>query len=107
MRCQPGDLAITTHPSLTVLVSVLYRAQDHDFILPDGQKALRETAPHVAWVCEAMGAPFPVTRWKDGTPTQALGRYAVIADRWLRPIRDNPGTDETLTDVFKPAPVEV
>ena len=87
MNCRPGDIAVTTHPTLTTLVAVMYAAPVDDFILPDGHKALRQTAGP-AWVCEAMGSLFPVLAWEKGISRPALRRYAVIADRggerWAR-----------------------
>ena len=105
MNCRPGDLAITTHPTLTTLVLVMYAAPAEDFILPDGHKALRQSA-EPSWVCEAMGSLFPVLAWHKGVSSPALRRYAVIADRWLRPIRGDGITDDTPTDVKQPQTVE-
>ena len=105
MNCRPGDIAVTTHPTLTTLVAVMYAAPVDDFILPDGHKALRQTAGP-AWVCEAMGSLFPVLAWEKGVSRPALRRYAVIADRWLRPIRGDGLTDDTPADVERPQTVE-
>lgn len=105
MRCRPGDIAITTHPTLTTMVSVLYAAPADGFILPDGHKALRTTGGP-CWVCEAMGALFPVWQYTRGVRTPVLRRYAVIPDCWLRPIRgDEPG-DEVQTETEQPCAVE-
>lgn len=104
MNCRPGDLAITTHPTLSTLVSVIYAAPAEDFILPDGHKAPRQTA-EPSWVCEAMGSLFPVLAWEKGVSRPALRRYAVIADRWLRPIRGDGLADDTPTDVEQPQTV--
>ena len=106
MNCKPGDIAVTTHPSLTTLVSVLYAAPAEDFILPDGHKALRTTTGP-CWVCEALGSLFPVTRYERGVGRPALRRYAVIPDRWLRPIRGEGLGGETPTEIDKPQPAEV
>ena len=83
MNCKPGDLAYTTHPSLTgKLVDVLYAAPEGRHVLPDGQSAFTDIS--TAWVCKSCGAPFDAALG-DGSRRQAM--YAAISDRWLRPIR--------------------
>lgn len=93
LNCRPGDLARIVHPSeYGRLVFVLYAAPATGFTLPDGQ-------PHRAclfnrWVCEAAGDGF-VAMVNGSVLGTRKAKYVVIADVYLRPIRDNDGEDES------------
>jgi hypothetical protein len=98
MNCKPGDLAVIIRESkrkigvLGKIVEVLYLAPRNDFLLPDGCK-------HIG-----AGAGLPMWVVKFATPVQVeLSNkrfrntcYAAVADAVLRPIRDQPGEDESL-----------
>lgn len=76
MNCKPGDLAINTNSVVLERVGALV-----DVIRPTGGD------PRGEWVIEWRGKQF------------------VALDRYLIPIRDNPGDDETLTWAGKPEKV--
>lgn len=80
MNCKPGDLAVVVRSvsgNLGKVVRVRVMINDVEFI--DGSK-LR------CWTFEGP------------TMFGSLGRLVtVIPDECLRPLRDNPGQDETLT----------
>ena len=90
MRCKQGDLAVVVRceefPELigrfVLCVSFLPG--------PDGSPA---------WVIDR-----PLHAGRQTARGFALGDW--WRDSNLRPIRDSDGTDETLTDVFRPAPIE-
>ena len=93
MNCKQGDLAYTVAPYCIEgrgrIVRVLHLSDGRmlgDFIPKLGR---------VAWVCEGD----IVTEGNDAY------RKGIIADECLRPIRDNPGQDETLT--WAPVPKKV
>jgi len=100
MRCKPDDLAvILSHPHEGHLVTVLHAAPAEDFRLPDDQLHVGCGPGH--WVCESMGGGWRVPM-SNGKRRQS--QCAVIEDWRLRPLRDDPGADETLTWVGKPEP---
>lgn len=101
MNCKPGDLARVVHPTMYGhFVTVLEAApNDKDFRLPDGQ--LHFPAGPNSWVCESLGPDFPALIKSNlfGVKPR-MARFACIADKFLRPIRD-PGddaVDETLRE---------
>lgn len=101
MNCKPGDLARIVHPTLYgKFVDVMYAEPNGDYILPDGFRAI-SVESGLVWVCRAHGAPFDAPIKRDHSVTRKA-RFAAISDRWLRPIRDTDGEDETLTWCSKP-----
>ena len=98
MRCKAGDLAVITgayhlHPnSCGALCRVLYRANSGAFTLPDGAKTSDRLRP-ASWVIEAIN---PIVAALHGDGKMLPVKYAVCPDSRLRPLRDNPGQDETL-----------
>lgn len=98
MNCKPGDIAIIVRSKfapqlLGRIVEVLHAApSEGGFCLPNGQRhvSLQGGLRHY-WVCkfqspiEAPGEFMPITTV-----------YAPAPDDCLRPIRDQPGEDETL-----------
>lgn len=106
MNCKPNDLARIVHPSeYGRLVTVMYAAPTEPYVLPDGAKAM--PARPGAWVCQMLGGAVRAPVYENGSLDHyRLARYVAINDRWLRPIRDKDGVDETLTWAGKPAPVE-
>ena len=96
-NCQPGDIARIVRPGLQCdnwLVSVLYAAPVGAFILPDGTPAISRNSLS-SWICEClMSQPFPAA---DRSGHSRPNRFASIDDALLRPLRDGPGDDETLT----------
>lgn len=98
MNCKPCDIARIVHPTMYgKLVLVLYAEPIGHHTLPDGHGAVNQTG-EVGWVFEFLGAPQEVPL-NYGT---RLARYAACGDKWLRPIRDNDGEDETLRWAGKP-----
>jgi len=84
MNCKPGDLAVTvncrSHPELNGIPLTVVRAVSVD-----------------AWLCSGYEIERVAAQY-DCPPH--------ILDRYLRPIRDSDGTDETLVYAGKPQPVE-
>ncbi len=100
LNCKPGDLAVIidsdpeTNPDTGgVLCDVLCHPPGEYFNLPDGTPARCDSGPATTWVIR-LHRPINV-RWLDGG--FHLASYAVCPDSKMRPIRDNPGEDETLT----------
>lgn len=103
MNCKQGDLAIVVRAKngqtehLGKLVEVLYAAPLTNHSLPDG-------FPHKAsdpgyWIVKFQS--------KIRVPVAShhrMAQYASVSDRALRPIRDNDGTDETLSDEWAGKP---
>ena len=83
MNCKPGDLAVIVHGCL---------------------------AGAIVRVTELDPLPSPCGRplwFYDGDVRDAEGeRYESIWDHVLRPIRDQPGADETLTWAGRPSDIE-
>lgn len=102
MNCKPGDLAVVIHAGefMGRIVSVMYAAPTSvDFNLPDGY-------PHKPcsigdWIVD-MGSPVSAKVSQSGN--KRLAKFAVIQDRFLKPLRDNDGEDETLQ--WAPVPVK-
>jgi hypothetical protein len=85
MNCKPGDLAVVVgigmSPALGMLVTCV--------------------APYCGpWKDGSSTAGWTLDRF---IPTRSGGFQNVIGDCYLRPIRDQPGADETLTWAGKPA----
>jgi hypothetical protein len=97
LNCRPGDLAVIvadhkTHPdTVGLLCNVLHQSPAGDFLLPDG--VLTAATHHPSWVIK-LSRPVQL-RWYDGIIRPAT--YASCPDSHLRPIRNDPGADETLT----------
>lgn len=95
MNCKPGDLAVVVQSesgiNLGKVVRVVRRhaSETHDL---DGVRFRRAMGPR--WVIE------PALRTIEGDP---LFTYR---DSGLRPIRDQPGADETLTWAGRPADIK-
>lgn len=103
MNCKPGDLAVIVHPRhYGKLVTVLYAAPHGRFTMPDGWTHADVSDRGPSWVIESNGSPFEA-RLRDGTERMTV--YAVVGDRWLRPIRPEEGEDESLTWAGKPEQV--
>lgn len=85
MNCKPGDLAVIVKPGTTTrnlgrLVHVLHAINSSD------------------WWIEVVGAPMHGYR----SGNEAWAKFGIVEDHRLRPIRDQPGADESLT--WAPAP---
>lgn len=98
LNCEVGDLAVIVsdhkqHPGTAgLLCDVLYQSPHGDFDLPDGVPT-RSTCSGPAWVIK-LHRPVQVL-WRDGVMRPAS--YASCPDAKLRPIRDQPGEDESLS----------
>jgi hypothetical protein len=83
MNCKAGDLAIVIVGKYSgKLVSVLYRAPAHKFLLPDGVLNVGEPDGK-SWVVEVLGSPV-WTPMNHGSPRFA--RYGSASDNVLRPL---------------------
>lgn len=98
MNCVPGDRAIIIDSDEIVnpksagrLCDVLHAAIPGSFVLPNGTPAFCSGTGK--WVIE-LDSPMDVM-WRDGILRET--KFAVCPDSKLRPIRDQPGSDETLT----------
>lgn len=106
MRCKPGDLAIIIRRTLRgpqllgAIVKVLHAAPVHDFALPDG--FMQMGVPHGYWVIE-LQREITTEILIGRTIGHRVTRYGVAPDSALRPLRDNPGDDESLTWAGLPA----
>lgn len=83
MNCRPGDLAYVTgchtHPELNGMYMTVVSA-----------------VSDVAWLCSGCEVEAIAARY--GVPPHVL-------DKYLRPIRDNDGADETMAWAGKPEQV--
>ena len=101
MNCKPGDLAVIIKPSLRgpqllgMIVTVLHAAPAHDFRLPDGY--VQQGGFPGYWVIEFQ-RPIEVPT----TLGARMARYGTAPDFALRPIRNQPGADETLRWADRP-----
>jgi len=101
MNCKPGDLAVAflPGPHQNKLFFIIEAAPvGVGFKLPDG-------FPHVPvgsgfWIVESAGSLLNV-KTDHG---RRHARFAVGGDAGLRPIRDNPGADESLSWAGLPHP---
>lgn len=97
LNCKAGDLAVIvgdhkTHPGTAgMLCHILSASPVGPFRLPDGHLAEAEWFP--SWVIE-LSHPI-LMKWNDGVVRPVT--YATCPDAKLRPIRDTPGDDETLS----------
>lgn len=97
MNCKPGDLAVIT--------------QDQYFNDVDVGKLVEIVGPdefdgegRFCWACKSLCGDLA---WLvDEGCDEGCNEYC-IPDAWLRPIRDQPGADETLTWKEVPAPESV
>lgn len=107
MNCKPGDLAIIVAPlhsqNAGVIVEVIRPAFPGDLMEGGGAK-FQPDRPGPYWLVRTAGRPLLVggkSRKRRTTWTREVTE-SPIADSRLRPIRDNDGTDETLTWAGKP-----
>lgn len=79
MNCEPGDLAIliNAHREAESCIGKIYKLT--------GRCSC--AAPHWLYEGKPEGGRIGFRTW----------RWDCLPDEWLRPIRDNPGQDETLT----------
>lgn len=100
MNCKPGDLAVIVRGEKYCgrLVEVLKLAIEARFILPDGYPAYGEPSG-THWLVKFVGGKInaPTGLYGEAAAGSRMTSYAVVEDYGLRPLRDNPGTDETLT----------
>ena len=91
LRCKPGDIAVIIKgPNEGALIAVLM------------------TSPNLkspSWLVESLQGPLH-GGYSDGRPNVTC-RWGNIQDDRLRPLRDNPGPDETLQWKKVPAPTLV
>jgi len=108
MRCKPNELCVVIRdpppencePLAGMLCTTVLIAPSRDFALPDGCMTSGCTTPD-SWVVEFM-RPVRVSLFGGG---RRMASYGTVPDSALRPLRDNPGQDETLT--WQPANKEV
>lgn len=95
LNCKIGDLAVIVKckiaPSLVGAICTVIANGDGVTRLPDGYATIPEHG-HGLWVIEFAREVLAPTEY--GT---RFSIYAVCHDRNLRPIRDQPGADETLS----------
>ena len=93
MNCKPGDLAYVTKAGSPNLGRVVHVVMPYD-----GRTSFRgrpySQPEGSAWIVEGGGLVIP----NDLTPVP----WHMVEDKFLRPIRDNDGEDETLTWAGKP-----
>lgn len=83
MNCRPGDLALTLRDGTWIPAGCIVKCIEfHPFAV----HALTGAVYDRVWLIEWNGAQ----KHEDGIPYGA-------PDSWLRPLRDNPGEDETLS----------
>lgn len=98
LRCKVGDLCVIVsddfQENIGKFVTVVERANPADFFDYDGEE----------WICKPVS---PIRAWADGEmpKTNFSIEDAAMKDSDLRPIRDQPGADETLS--WKDVPQEV
>jgi hypothetical protein len=81
LRCKPGDLALI----------VKSNAGNEGKIV----ECVR-VLPNHKW-CRRDGSEFDGAGWETEPPVRGcLGDVAPVPDAYLRPLRNDPGTDETL-----------
>lgn len=107
MNCKPGDLARLVIPGdlYGALFSVIEAAPvGTGFQLPDG--TLHQPTGANGWIVESLGSKVPARYWSNGVPTRVFVRFGAVDDKYLRPIRDNDGEDQTLTWAGKPSDIK-
>lgn len=104
MRCKVGDLCVIVNSTLGnkgVLVRVVgpseMNRQDVDRVFIDGHWWQSKT-PDFKWHVESLGRPL------NGKLRSYPARG--ISDKNLRPLRDDEGTDETLTWAGLPSQIK-
>ena len=105
MNCKPGDLAIV-HSLVIDLSSndmfvdcLAWVPSNSDYLDPDGFVHYNESG--VAMACKSIGRPFALFT-RSGECSSSY--YTIFHPKNLRPIRNQPGQDETLT--WAPVPGE-
>lgn len=106
MNCKPGDLAVVVGAKLTpeligAIVRVVRPALPGERYGSGWVFNPRTDGPF--WVISGEGRLLP-TRGSKGT-FKLVGERPAL-DSMLRPIRDQPGADETLTWAGLPAPIK-
>ena len=105
MNCKPGDLAVIIKPSLRgpqllgMIVTVLHAAPQRDFRLPDGFWQFNDSPGY--WVIE-LPRLMEVPILLRGAPGTRPSRHGIAPDSAMRPIRNQPGADETLRWADRP-----
>jgi hypothetical protein len=92
MNCRPGDLAVlikSTQGYEGAIVEVVSWAGDYEF---------RNDCTAASWLCKVPSS----MEWMAGHQTPA--GHLHIPDSWLKPLRNDPGTDETLEWKSLPSP---
>lgn len=108
MRCKVGDLAFIvgakTWPETNGwIVRVVRRAIPGESVrLSNGSMCKVREESTTAWWIEREGKLLPFMTRLNGVPTIHHVTERVINDDYLRPIRNEPGEDETLT--WAPSP---
>ena len=92
LNCRPGDVAVTINSAVNggLIVNVLefFGSYEHGEF----------------WIVESIGSEFNVVR--SATCPSGLCKKTVWPDHNLRPIRDQPGADETLRWAGRPKYIE-
>lgn len=97
LNCRPGDLAIWV--TRGVIVEVLSVSRDCEiFLSTEGHKVLLDNSGGHGWRCRMAGAP----QWMHSARPHVVFDELPIFDSSLRPIRDQPGDDETLSWTGRP-----
>ena len=105
LNCRPGDLAYMTGMVATpeangMIVEIVRRAVNGEILREKTStgKLRRVSSLLPSWIVRGHSVP---TRTGDGVLSHVTER--AVCDCHLRPIRDQPGEDETLAWAGKPA----
>ena len=95
MNCKPGDLAVIVRGGFEEVIGILCRVTSSSDTDKDGD---------FCWLVRTQRA----VPWFDADDPLSVihGRNGFVPDAWLRPIRDQPGEDETLSWAGKPQKVK-
>lgn len=99
MNCKPGDLAVVVGHEGAYDAGCLGRIVE--VISPGDDWSSHGDSRHHWRAKDAGGRPMP---WQDPDGTHGESLVTQFPDEHLRPIRDQPGADETLTWAGLPAP---
>ena len=101
MNCKPGDLAVVVGHEGVHDVGCLGRIVE---VIRAGSDWSDVGDSRHHWRCmDVSGRPMP---WQDPDGSWGFGDITQIPDSDLRPIRDQPGADETLTWAGKPSDIK-
>jgi len=105
MNCKPGDLAVLIRSELGyegAIVEVMRFIGEMRFHYPTGLRIVARDC----W--EVRGRLDPV-HMREVARVGVSAGCGAVPDAWLRPIRDQPGEDETLTWAGRPneLPVQI